>query len=100
MSGEHIAREQSPQLLLSQSAVTIQISKKEDDAMGVVRAFFLVFQVINLYIIFKFNKYTQIDTIFKLILAMTIFSLRKMCIFHKQWLSENILFWCYFFFKF
>lgn len=71
MSGEHIAREQSPQLHLSQSAVTIQISKKEDDAMGVFRAFFFVFQVINLYINFKFNKYTQIDTtcILKLILA-------------------------------
>lgn len=63
MSAEHIAREQSPQLHLSQSAVTIQISKKEDDAMGVVWAFFLVFQVINLY------RYTQIDTILKLILA-------------------------------
>lgn len=92
MSGEHIAREQSPQLHLSQSAVTIQISKKEDDAMGVFRAFFLVFQVINLYIILKFNRYTQIDTILKLFLAMTIFSLRKMCIFHKQRLPENLSF--------
>lgn len=76
MSGEHIAREQSPQLLLSQSAVTIQISKKEDDAMGVVRAFFLVFQVINLYIILKFNRYSQIDTILKLILAYDHFFFR------------------------
>lgn len=30
---------------------------------------------------------------------MTIFSLRKMYIFHKQRLPENVLFWCYFFFK-
>lgn len=96
MSGEHIAREQSPQLHLSQSAVTIQISKKEDDAMGMVRAFFLVFQVINLYIISKFNRYTQIDTILKLILAYDHFFFTY--IFHKQRLPENVLFWCYFFF--